>query len=206
MVHTFEEVRTRTPAKPYEATPEAIMPQPAWKALLRDADQGLRPPYSRKALSQWLQATQPHAWAIGAPPLHPTTTTPDRERSQAGGGQGAERDTQARGHGRAPSEGQEPIGTARRKRHNVGAGNHQRTRKGQERGPRRRERGHHGRRHDPHPRRAYQDGGTSAAPPPADAARLPGAHTRITRRRSTNRTPYGSHHRTPTSHQKPHRG
>ena len=30
MVHTFEEVRTRTPANPNEAAPEAIMPQAAW--------------------------------------------------------------------------------------------------------------------------------------------------------------------------------
>ena len=44
MVHTFEEMRTRTPADPYEAAPEAIMPQAAWEALLRDAVQGLRPP------------------------------------------------------------------------------------------------------------------------------------------------------------------
>ena len=88
----------------------------------------------------------------------------------------------------------------------MGAGNHPRTRKGQERGPRRRKRGHHGRRQDPHPGRAYYDGGTSAAPPSADAARLPGAHTPNTRRPSANWTPYGTHQRTPTSHRKPHRG
>ena len=88
----------------------------------------------------------------------------------------------------------------------MGAGNHPRTRKGQERGPRHRERGHHGRRQYPHPGRAYHDEGTSAAPPPANAARLPGEHTPNTRRRSTNRTPYGSHQRTSTSHRKPHRG
>ena len=29
MVHTFEEVRTRGPANPNEAAPEAIMPQTA---------------------------------------------------------------------------------------------------------------------------------------------------------------------------------
>ena len=37
MVHTFEEVRTRTPADPNEAATQAIMPQAAWEALLRDA-------------------------------------------------------------------------------------------------------------------------------------------------------------------------
>ena len=67
MVHTFEEVRTRTPADPNEAAPEAIMPQVAWEALLRDAVQGLRPPYTPQALHQWLQATHPQAWVVGAP-------------------------------------------------------------------------------------------------------------------------------------------
>ena len=46
MVHTFQEVRTRTPADPNKAAPEAIMPQAAWEALLRDAVPGPRPPYS----------------------------------------------------------------------------------------------------------------------------------------------------------------
>ena len=68
MVHTFEEVRTCTPADPNEAAPEAIMPQAAWEALLRDAVQGLRSPYTPQALRQWLQATHPKAWAISAPP------------------------------------------------------------------------------------------------------------------------------------------
>ena len=67
MVHTFEEVRTRTPANPNEAAPEAIMPQAAWEALLRDAVQGLRPPYTPQALHQWLHATHPQAWATGTP-------------------------------------------------------------------------------------------------------------------------------------------
>ena len=67
MVRNFEEVRTRTPADPNEAAPEAIMPQAACEALFRDAVQGLRPPYTPKALGQWLQATHLQAWAIGAP-------------------------------------------------------------------------------------------------------------------------------------------
>ena len=73
MVHTFEEVRTRTPANSNEAAPEAIMPQAAWEALLRDAVQGLRPPYTPQALRQRLQATHPQAWAAGAPsPARPS--------------------------------------------------------------------------------------------------------------------------------------
>ena len=58
----------------------------------------------------------------------------------------------------------------------MGAGNHPRTRKGRERGPRHGRKGHHGKCSDPHPGRAYNDGGTSAAPPPPNAPRLPGAH------------------------------
>ena len=58
----------------------------------------------------------------------------------------------------------------------MGAGNHPRTRKGRERGPRHGGKGHHGKRHDPHPGRAYHDRGTSAAPSSPNAPRLPGAH------------------------------
>ena len=67
MVHTFEEICTRTPANPNEAAPEAAIPQAAWEALLRDAVQGLRPPHTRKTLHQWLQTTHLQAWAIEAP-------------------------------------------------------------------------------------------------------------------------------------------
>ena len=130
-MHIFEEIRTRTPANPNKAASEAIMPQPAWEALLRDAVQGLCPPYTPPTRRRWLQATHPQAVAIRAPPPpHSTTTTPGSERARARGGQGTERDTPARGHGRAQSERQAPIGTGHRKRHNVGAGNHPRARKG----------------------------------------------------------------------------
>ena len=113
---------------------------------------------------------------LSAPSPHPATTTPGRGRAK---GKGRARDS--KGHSgkrarRGPKLGQAPIETGHRKRHNMGAANHPRTRKGQERGPRHRGKGHHGRRHDPHPGRAYQDGGISAAPPPPNAARLPGAH------------------------------
>ena len=57
MVHTFEELRTRTPASPKEAAPEAVMPRAAWEALLRDAVQGLCYPYTPAALRWWLQTT-----------------------------------------------------------------------------------------------------------------------------------------------------
>ena len=175
MVHTFEEIRTRTPANPNVAAPEAIMPQAAWEALLRDAVHGRRPPYTPRNLRQWPQATHPRP-GPSAPPPHLTTTTPGRERARPRRGQGTERDTPARGHGKAQSDRQAPIGTGHRERHNLGAGNHPRPRKGKEQGQRRRERGHHGGHQDPHASRAYHDGGTSAAPPPANAARPRGAH------------------------------
>ena len=85
-VQTFEEMRTRTPADPNEAALEAIMPQAAWEALLRDAVQGLRPPYTPQALHQWLQATLPQAWAIGAPSPprhHHTRKGKDRSKGRA---------------------------------------------------------------------------------------------------------------------------
>ena len=141
MLHTLEEVRTRTPADPNKAAPEAIMPQAAWEALLRDEVQGRRSPYTLRTLRQWLQTTHPQAWASGPPP---PTTTPGRERARARGGQGAEGDTPARGHGSAQGDRQAPIGTGHQERHNVGAGNHPRARKGREQGPSRRGRGHHG--------------------------------------------------------------
>ena len=65
MVHTFGEVRTRTPANPYEPALEDIMPQAAWEALSRDAVQGLRPAYTPQTMRESLQATHPKAWAIG---------------------------------------------------------------------------------------------------------------------------------------------
>ena len=89
MVHMFEEVCTRTPANPYEATPEAIMPQAAWEALLRDAVQGLRPPYTPPALRLWLQPTHPQAWAVARPPP-PTPPPPHREGKGHGQGEGKE--------------------------------------------------------------------------------------------------------------------
>ena len=58
----------------------------------------------------------------------------------------------------------------------MGEGNHPRTRKVQEQGPRRPGKGHHGKRHDPHPEKAHHDGRFSAARPPPNAARLPRAH------------------------------
>ena len=93
-----------------------------------------------------------------------------------------------------------------RERHNTGAGNHPWAMQGKEQGPWRRERGHNGGHQGAHAGGACHNRGTSTAPPPANTARPPESHAPITRRRSTNRTPYGPHRLTPTGHQKPHRG
>ena len=172
-MHTFEEIRTRTPANPNEATLQAAMQQAAWEALLRDAVQGLRPPHTPKALRWWLQTTQPQAWAIGDPqdPPHPTTTTPERKRTQARGGQGTGRNTPARGRGGAQVNRQAPKGTGHRGRHDTGARNHQRARKGKNQGPWRRERGRNSGQQGAHTGRACHNGGSSTAPPAADTAR-----------------------------------
>ena len=76
------------------------------------------------------------------------------------------------------------------------AGNHPRTRKGRERGPRHGGKGQHGRHHDPHPGRAHHDRGHQRRPSPT---KHPNTH-----HRSKHRTPCGSHQRTPTGHRKPH--
>ena len=95
MLHTFEEVCARTPAKPNEATPELNMPQAAWEALLRDAVQGLRPPYTPQTLPRWLQATHPQAWAIGARQAPPP---PHHHHDGKGMGTGKGRARHRRGH------------------------------------------------------------------------------------------------------------
>ena len=87
MVHAFEEVRTRTPANPYEAAPGAIMPQAAWEALLRDAVQGLCPPHTPQ---------NPPPMAPGHPPsgLEATqrgSSKPPKGQERAGTGTEAQR-------------------------------------------------------------------------------------------------------------------
>ena len=92
MVHTFEEVRTRTPANPNEAAPEAIMPQAAWEALLRDAVQGLRPPTPPKPSASGSGPPTPRAWAAGAP-SPPCPSRHHHTRKGQDKGKGRARDT-----------------------------------------------------------------------------------------------------------------
>ena len=91
MVHTLEEVRTRTPADPNEAAPEAIMPQAAWEALLQDAVQGRRSPYTPQTLRQWLQTTPPGGLGQRRPP-------PPHHHTGQGKGKGKGRARGREGH------------------------------------------------------------------------------------------------------------
>ena len=95
MVHTFEEIRTRTPANPNEAAPEATMLQVAWEALPRDAVQGLRRPYTPQTLRPWFQTTHPQVWAIGAPQPPPP---PQHHHTGKGKGTGKGRARDRNGH------------------------------------------------------------------------------------------------------------
>ena len=74
----------------------------------------------------------------------------------------------------------------------MGAGNHPRTRKGRERGPRHGGKGHHS--------RAYHNGGTSAASPPPNTPRHPGTHppTHTTEASIARRADHTSAHPPPT--------
>ena len=92
-MHTFEEIRTCTPANPNEAAPETAMLQAAWSALLRDAVQGIRLPYTPENLRRWLQTSHPQAWAISAPQAPPPTPPPPhREGKGHRQGEGEERE------------------------------------------------------------------------------------------------------------------
>ena len=90
MVHTFEEIRTRTPANPNEAAPEAIMPQAAWEALLWDGVHGLCPPYTPQKPSANGSRPPTSRPEPSAPPPHGTPTTPGREGHGQGEGKGQE--------------------------------------------------------------------------------------------------------------------
>ena len=85
MVHTFEEVRTRTPADPNEAAPEAIMPQAAWEALAGTRSRASAPPTPHEPSANGSRPPDPRP-GPAAPPPHPTTTTPGREGAQERGG------------------------------------------------------------------------------------------------------------------------
>ena len=136
MVRTFEEIRTRIPANLNEPRLEALMPEAAWEALLRDAVQGLCRPYTPRNLRRWLQTTHLQAWATGVPQAPPQ---PHHHHTGEGKGnrKGRARDGKghpARGRGGGQGNRQAPTGTGQRGQHNTGAGNHKRAKKGKDQG------------------------------------------------------------------------
>ena len=96
MVHTFEEIRTRTPAYPHEAAPETTMPQAAWEALLRDAVQGLRPPYTPQNPPQVARDHAPPSLGHRRPAAPPPP--PQRHHTGKGKGKGKERARDGKGY------------------------------------------------------------------------------------------------------------
>ena len=130
-----------------------------------------------------------------APPPHPATATPGRGRTRARGGQGTPGALRQEGtegpqvgagtyRDRAPEE--TPHGGRKPPENQEGAGAGTKARR--KRAPRQT--------HDPHPGGAYHVGGTSAAPPPPNAARLPGANplTRTAEASIGRRTEHTSAH------------
>ena len=209
MVHTFEEIRARTPANLNEAALDANMPQAAWEALLRDVVLALCPPYTPQTLRRWLQATHPQAWAIRAPQAAPSTPPLPH---QEGKGHGQKEDKGQKGtlwHG--GKEGPKVMG---RRPQGQGTGSDTTWEQDTTHGPRR------GRNRDRGAEKEVTTTGTRAhkqeghattegttPPHPQRAPHDPSeAHAPNTRRENMNRTPYGPHGFTPTSHQKSHRG
>ena len=87
MVHTFAEIRTRTPANHNEAAPEATMPQSALEALLQDAVQGFRPP-SHPRNPPPVAPDHPTPGLGHRRPTGPTPGPTPRHREGKGDGQG----------------------------------------------------------------------------------------------------------------------
>ena len=180
----------------------------AWEALLCDAVQGLRPPYTPQALRQWLQATRPVGLGRRRPlPTPPLPPPPHQE----GGGQGQGK---CKGHqGALRHEGTEgpkvragthrdrtpeetPHGGRKPSKNQEGAGAGTKARR--KRAPRQTPR--------PTPRKGIPRRGDQRRPTPTERPTTPGGAPPNTHRRSKHRTPYGSHQRTPTSHKKTTRG
>ena len=178
MLHTFEEIRTRTPANHSEAALEATMPQAAWEALLRDVVQALRPPHTPETLCQWLHTTNSQAWAIGAPQAPPPTPQqPHREEKGQGQGKGKGSERTARqGGGEKPKvagrrpQGQGTQGDTTGGQETINGPGRGRTRGRDTEGQA--QRGAPGRKH----RKGTPQRKASTAPPPANTARPPEPH------------------------------
>ena len=129
-----------TPNRPPRRTPCGRRHR---KPSSRTRSRASAPPTPQKPSAHGSRPPTPRygPWAPHRPPPPPTTTTPGRERASAREGQGSGKDIPARGRGEAQGSRQASTGTGQRGRHNTGARNHQRARKGKDHGPWHRGRG-----------------------------------------------------------------
>ena len=119
---TFEELLGRSPHVPDDTALQAAMPQSACELFIRDAVQGLCPPYTPETLRRWLQTTQPNAWAIGAS-QGPAITPPPKH----GEGTGQREAPQHRGKKRRKLMRTHAQEQKHQRQHITGARNHRGT-------------------------------------------------------------------------------
>ena len=155
------------------------------------------PPYTPQALRQWLQATQPQAWAIGAPSPprhHHTRQGKDKAKGRARDSKGHSGKRARRGPGWAPEEVQHGGRKPPKNQEGEGAGTEAERKRAPQQTPR------------PTPRKGIPRRGDQRRPTPTERRTTPRGAPPNKHRRSEHRTPYGSHQRTPTSQGKPHGG
>ena len=202
MVHTLEE------AHPHPRGPQRGRPGGHHAAT------GMRrpPPRCSPGPPPPLHPPSPPPMAPGHPPRglghrRPLPTPPPPHQEGEGQGQGESKGPQGTFRQEGTEGPQVRAGTHRdRAPEETQHGGRKPPRKGQERGPRHRGKGHHGRRQDSHPGRAYHERGDERRPTSTERRTTPGGAPPNKHRRSKQRTPYGSHQRTPTGHRKPHGG
>ena len=182
------------------------MPQAAWEALLRDAVQGLRLPYTPKPSASGSRPPTPRP-GPPAPPPHPAPpATPHQEGGGQGQGKGKGHQGALRQEGTAglqvragahrdrtpeetPHGGRKPP----KNQEGTGAGTKARRKRAPRQAP------------GPTPSKGIPRRGDQRRPTPTKHPTTPGGAPPNTHHRSKHRTPCGSHQRTPTSHRKPHR-
>ena len=95
MVHTFEEIRARTPCKLQRGCSGRHHAAGGMEGPPPRRGPGLGPPYTPQTLRRWLEATDPRAWAIGAPQAPPP---PHHRHTGKGKGTGKARARDRKGH------------------------------------------------------------------------------------------------------------
>ena len=96
MVHTFQEIRTRTPANPKQAAPGGCHAAGGMGSPLPGRGPGPPPPQTpEENPRRWLQTTHYQAWAINAP-QPPPPSHHNHTRKVKGKGKGRARE--GKGH------------------------------------------------------------------------------------------------------------